>query len=147
MLLLGRPDISDARTLADRPLTYLGAPFQIAGRQVFGMIRIGIAPGSSGNTPEDVLRNADTAMYHAKANGKGRYEVFDETMRDRARARMEIETDLRRAIELDQLVLFYQPQISLSTGHVCGYEALLRWLHPERGLIPPSEFIPIAEET
>lgn len=147
VLLSDITDVSDARVIADRLLAELSAPFQIAGRQVFGMISIGIAPGSSGSTPEDVLRNADTAMYHAKSNGKGRYEVFDETMRDRARARMEIETDLRRAIEMNQLVLFYQPQISLPTGRVCGYEALVRWLHPERGLIPPSEFIPIAEET
>lgn len=147
ILLSDIVDISEAQFIAERLLAELSSPFQIAGRQVFGMISIGIAPGSSGNTPEDVLRNADTAMYHAKAKGKGRCEVFDETMRDRARARMEIESDLRRAIELNQLVLFYQPQISLPTGRVSGYEALVRWLHPERGLIPPSEFIPVAEET
>jgi diguanylate cyclase (GGDEF)-like protein/PAS domain S-box-containing protein len=147
ILLSDIADASEARVVAERLLADLSAPFQIAGRQVFGMISIGIAPGSSGNTPEDLLRNADTAMYHAKAKGKGRFEVFDETMRDRARARMEIETDLRRAIELNQLVVYYQPQVALGTGRVYGYEALVRWMHPCRGLIPPSEFIPIAEET
>jgi EAL domain-containing protein (putative c-di-GMP-specific phosphodiesterase class I) len=86
-------------------------------------------------------------MYHAKAKGKARSEVFDEKMRDRAKARLEIETDLRKAIDRGQLVLFYQPQISLRDGRTIGYEALVRWRHPNRGLVPPTEFIPVAEET
>ncbi len=147
VLLADIHEITAAKTVAERLLSDLSAPFQIAGRQVFGMVSIGVAPGTSAETPEELLRNADTAMYHAKAKGKGRAEVYDEKMRDRARARLEIEIDLRKAIELNQLVVFYQPQVSLLSGRVVGYEALVRWQHPVRGLIPPSEFIPIAEET
>jgi diguanylate cyclase (GGDEF)-like protein/PAS domain S-box-containing protein len=146
-VLLNDIDQKETAAVADRILANLSAPFQIAGRQVFATVSIGIAPGASGSTPEDLLRNADTAMYHAKAKGKARSEVFDEKMRDRAKARLEIETDLRKAIDLKQLVLFYQPQVSLIDGRTVGYEALVRWQHPERGLIPPSEFIPVAEET
>jgi diguanylate cyclase (GGDEF)-like protein/PAS domain S-box-containing protein len=147
VLLNGIRHISEAVAVADKILTSLSAPFQIAGRQVFGTVSIGIAPGSAVNSPEDLLRDADAAMYYAKTKGKARCEVFDEGMRDRARARLEIETDLRKAIDLNQLVLYYQPQISLANGRVIGYEALVRWQHPERGLIPPGEFIPVAEET
>ncbi len=147
ILLNGVDDMADAEAVADRILTSLASPFLISGRQVFGTVSIGIAAGSSADNPEDLLRNADTAMYHAKARGKARREVFDESMRDRAKARLEIETDLRKAIELNQMVLFYQPQVSLTDGRVMGYEALVRWQHPERGLVPPSEFIPVAEET
>jgi diguanylate cyclase (GGDEF)-like protein/PAS domain S-box-containing protein len=147
VLLNGVRQISEAAAVAERILKSLSAPFQIAGRQVFGTVSIGIAPGSAVRSPEDLLRDADAAMYYAKTKGKARYEVFDEGMRDRARARLEIETDLRKAIDLNQLVLYYQPQISLVTSRVIGYEALVRWRHPERGLVPPSEFIPVAEET
>ena len=147
VLLTDLADVSEARIVADRLLADLSSPFHIGGRQVFGMVSIGVAPGSSADAPEELLRNADAAMYHAKAKGKGRSEVYDEKMRDRARARLEIEIDLRKAIELKQLVLFYQPQISLLDGRVVGYEALVRWQHPVRGLVPPSEFIPVAEET
>ncbi len=147
VLLNGIGQASEAAAVADRIVASLSTPFQIAGRQVFGTVSIGIAPGSSGNCPEDLLRNADTAMYYAKTKGKTRFEMFDEKMRDRAKARLEIETDLRKAIDLKQFVLFYQPQISLLSNRVVGYEALVRWQHPERGLVAPSEFIPVAEET
>jgi diguanylate cyclase (GGDEF)-like protein/PAS domain S-box-containing protein len=147
VLLNGTCQISEAVAVAERILTSLSAPFQIAGRQVFGTVSIGIAQGNGANSPEDLLRDADAAMYYAKTKGKARYEVFDEGMRDRARARLEIETGLRKAIDLNQLVLYYQPQISLVSSRVIGYEALVRWQHPERGLMPPSEFIPVAEET
>src|ERR1700688_4044397 len=103
---------------------------------------IGIALSSSGNTPEDLLRNADTAMYHAKAEGKARFAVFDQGMRERAVARLEIETGLRKAIDANQLILHYQPQVSVSSQQVTGYEALVRWNHPKLGMRPPSEFIP-----
>jgi diguanylate cyclase (GGDEF)-like protein/PAS domain S-box-containing protein len=146
-VLLNDVNQHDAVLVADRILENLSSPFQIAGRQVFATVSIGIAPSASAATPEDLLRNADTAMYHAKAKGKARSEVFDEKMRDRAKARLEIETDLRKALDLKQLVLFYQPQVSLTNGRTIGYEALIRWQHPERGLVPPSEFIPVAEET
>ena len=146
-VLVNNVDQRGAITIADRILKNLNSPFHIAGRQVFATVSIGIATGVSGSTPEDLLRNADTAMYYAKAKGKACSEVFDEKMRDRARARLEIETDLRKALDLKQLVLFYQPQVSLIDGRTTGYEALLRWQHPERGLVPPLEFIPVAEET
>jgi EAL domain-containing protein (putative c-di-GMP-specific phosphodiesterase class I) len=114
---------------------------------VFTTISIGIALSSSGDTPEDLLRNADTAMYHAKARGKARFAVFDESMRERAVARLEIETGLRKAIESQELILYYQPEMSISTRQVIGYEALVRWNHPARGMLAPSEFIPVAEES
>jgi len=147
VLLTGIENMSDVRQIAERILTSLSSPFQIGGRQIFATVSIGIAPGNSANSPEDLLRNADTAMYHAKAKGKARAELFDEGMRDRAKARLEIETDLRKAIPQGQLRVFYQPQVSLADGRVTGYEALVRWQHPERGMLPPSEFLPVAEET
>jgi diguanylate cyclase (GGDEF)-like protein/PAS domain S-box-containing protein len=140
-------DAADAAMVAQRILDELEAPFRLAGRQVFASVSIGIALSSSGNTPEDLLRNADTAMYHAKARGKARFAVFDEGMRDRAVARLEIETGLRKAIDARQLVLYYQPELSVSGRRVIGYEALVRWNHPDRGILPPSEFIPVAEES
>ena len=93
------------------------------------------------------MRNADTAMYQAKALGKCRFEIFDEQMRERAVARLEIETDLRKAIDGQQLILHYQPEVSLSDHRTIGYEALVRWNHPERGILNPGEFIPVAEES
>jgi diguanylate cyclase (GGDEF)-like protein/PAS domain S-box-containing protein len=146
-LLGGIEHMAEATAVASGIIESLNAPFSIEGRQVFGGVSIGVAPGNSGVTPEEVLRNADTAMYHAKAQGKGRWAVFDEKMRDRAKARLEIETELHDALELEQFVLFYQPQVSVESGRVTGYEALVRWQHPTRGLLAPSEFISIAEET
>jgi diguanylate cyclase (GGDEF)-like protein/PAS domain S-box-containing protein len=140
-------DAADAAVVAQRILDKLDPPFRLDGRQVFATISIGIALSSSGDTPEDLLRNADTAMYHAKSRGKARFAVFDEGMRERAVARLEIETGLRKAIEAQQLIIYYQPEISVSTQQVIGYEALVRWNHPARGILAPSEFIPIAEES
>ncbi len=128
-------------------LEVIESPFRLGERQVFATVSIGIALSSSGSSPEELLRNADTAMYHAKAKGKARFAVFDEGMRERAVARIEIETGLRKAIEAQQLVLYYQPELSVRSQRVVGYEALVRWNHPERGILPPSEFIPVAEES
>jgi len=114
---------------------------------MFVSASIGIALSHAGASPEDLLGNADTAMYSAKTNGKGRYEFFDETMRERIVNRFEIETGLRKAIDERQLVLHYQPIISTVDERICGFEALVRWNHPQRGMIPPGEFIPVAEET
>ena len=138
---------ADAVRLAERILERLSRPIHICNRQMFASVSIGIAPGSSGDTPEDLLRNADTAMYHAKTGGRARFEVFDERMRERAIERLEIETELRRAIAARQLVVYYQPQVSIPDCRITGWEALVRWEHPVRGLIGPGEFIPIAEET
>jgi diguanylate cyclase (GGDEF)-like protein/PAS domain S-box-containing protein len=140
-------DAADAEMVAQRVLEEFESPFRLEGRQVFATVSIGIALNSSGATPEDLLRNADTAMYHAKAAGKARFAVFDEGMHERAVARLEIETGLRKAIEEGQLVLYYQPEVSVVNHRVIGYEALVRWNHPERGILPPSEFIPVAEES
>jgi len=144
------PDIregGEAAVVAQRILDRLESPFHLGERQVFATVSIGIALNSSGGTPEELLRNADTAMYHAKAKGKARFAAFDEGMRERAVAHLEIETGLRKAIDGRQLILYYQPELSVTTRRVIGYEALVRWNHPERGILPPSEFIPVAEES
>jgi diguanylate cyclase (GGDEF)-like protein/PAS domain S-box-containing protein len=147
-ILLGRiQHEAEASVVASRILERLSEPFHLEGRRMFVSASIGIALSSTGSTPEDLLRNADTAMYHAKANGKGRSEFFDDAMRERVIARFETETGLRKAIDAQQLVVHYQPIVSGVDHNVCGLEALVRWNHPERGLIPPGEFIPIAEES
>jgi diguanylate cyclase (GGDEF)-like protein/PAS domain S-box-containing protein len=147
-ILLGRiQHQAEASVVATRILERLSEPFHLEGRRMFVSASIGIALSSTGCTPENLLRNADTAMYHAKANGRGRSEFFDEAMRERVITRFETETDLRRAIDTQQLVVHYQPIVSGIDLHVCGFEALVRWNHPERGLILPGEFIPIAEES
>jgi diguanylate cyclase (GGDEF)-like protein len=137
----------DASIVASRIIERLSESFHLEGRRMFISASIGIALGSTGSTPEDLLRNADTAMYQAKANGKGRSEFFNEAMRERVITRFETETGLRKAIDAQQLVVHYQPIVSGVSHHICGFEALVRWNHPERGLIPPGEFIPLAEES
>ena len=117
-------------------------------REVVVTVSIGIASNiSSPGHGEDLMRNADAAMYRAKHTGKARHEVFDPSMYERALERLEIEQDLRSAIEHGELSVHYQPKVELATGEVGGMEALARWEHPESGPIPPSKFIPIAEET
>ena len=141
-------EVSDATRIAERIQRQLALPFSINGQEVFTSASIGIALSSTGyERPEDLLRDADTAMYRAKALGKARYEVFDSAMRERAVARLQLETDLRRALERKEFRVYYQLIVSLDDGHISGCEALLRWQHPTRGLISPSEFIPVAEET
>jgi diguanylate cyclase (GGDEF)-like protein/PAS domain S-box-containing protein len=141
-------DSNDATLVAERLINTMAAPFALSGKKVFSSVSIGIALSSIGyDKPEDMLRDADTAMYRAKSMGKARYEVFDMEMRASVMARLQLETDLRDAIERDELRNYYQPIVSLETGHITGFEALLRWQHPIRGLLPPSEFIPVAEET
>lgn len=146
VLIEGIRSQEDAVAIAERILKQIGAAFNLGGRQVFSTFSIGIAMSSSGNTSEDLLRNADTAMYHAKARGTSLVEVFDEGMRNRAIARMQIETDLANAIESEELLLHYQPKLSLIDERITGFEALVRWNHPKRGLLYPAEFISIAEE-
>jgi diguanylate cyclase (GGDEF)-like protein/PAS domain S-box-containing protein len=137
----------DASTVATRILERLGEPFHLEGRRMFITASIGIALNCPSCTPEDLLRDADTAMYHAKTNGKARYEFFNEGLRVQAVTRFETETGLRKAIDEQQLVVYFQPIVSLAEDRICGFEALVRWMHPERGLIPPDEFIPIAENS
>ena len=141
-------DGSDVTIVADRIQKELSAPFNLSGREVFTTVSIGIALSSEEyERPEDILRDADTAMYRAKSSGKARYEMFDTGMHSEAIKVLQLETDLRRAIERNEFMVVYQPIMSLKSGLVCGFEALVRWHHPERGLISPVDFIPIAEET
>jgi diguanylate cyclase (GGDEF)-like protein len=148
VLLDGLEDDGDAIRVAERVQGELNAPFNLGGHEVFTTASIGIALSSPGyEDPENVLRDADTAMYRAKENGKARYELFDAVMHARAVERLRLENDLRRATERGEFRVFYQPIVSLADDHVTGFEALVRWQHPERGLVPPSDFIPVAEET
>ena len=141
-------DPADATRVADRLLDELSNPFRIDDKELFSSMSIGIALSTLGyQHPEDYLRDADTAMYRAKALGKGRHVVFDANMRDLITQRLEIENDLRRALDRNEFRNFYQPIISLECGDIVGFEALLRWQHPTRGLLEPMEFIPVAEET
>lgn len=141
-------DPDDAERTAQRIIKAFSEPFVIGGKEVFTSASIGIAPGSSSYChPEEILRDADTAMYRAKSLGKARYEVFSADMRASVMARLELETDLRRAIERQEFRNFYQSIVDLETGEIMGFEALLRWEHPSRGLLAPKEFIQVAEET
>ena len=148
LFLEGVRDVFDATRVAERVRQQLAAPFSADGQELFLGASIGIALSGSGySRPEDMLRDADIAMYRAKTQGRGRAEVFDPAMRDRARSRLTLETALRHAVERDQLRLRYQPIYDLRTQQVNGFEALLRWAHPERGTMAPGEFIDLAEET
>jgi len=141
-------DPSDAKRAADRMMKALATPFILGGKEVFTSVSIGIALSNSAyELPEEILRDADTAMYRAKSLGKARYEVFDADMRASVMARLQLETDLRRALERGEFRNFYQPIVALVSGEIAGFEALLRWQHPTRGLLGPIEFIPVAEET
>jgi diguanylate cyclase (GGDEF)-like protein/PAS domain S-box-containing protein len=134
--------------VAERLQKELSSPFDLDGHRVFVTASIGIVLSTTGvDQPDAILRDADIAMYRAKSLGKARYELFDCTMRERLLARLDLETDLRQALTQEQFHLCYQPIVSLATGELVGFEALLRWEHPEKGLIPPLEFIPVAEET
>jgi diguanylate cyclase (GGDEF)-like protein/PAS domain S-box-containing protein len=140
--------VEDALRAADRIQAALTAPVALSGYEVFTSASIGIALSSTAyGRPEHLMRNADMAMYRAKAGGMGRHELFDRAMHALALTRLQMETDLRRAIERGELSLHYQPIVNLRTGRIAGVEALLRWLHPERGWIAPDDFVPSAEET
>jgi diguanylate cyclase (GGDEF)-like protein/PAS domain S-box-containing protein len=146
LIELGRNEEA-AQELAQRVLGFLEPSFHLDGSMVFVSASIGITECRSGTaTPESLLRDADTAMYHAKAGGRGRCATFDRSMHARAVARLEIEMDLRRAVENGEFELYYQAQADLRTGRLIGFEALVRWRHPVRGLLQPDEFIGLAEE-
>ena len=148
ILLSGIVDTTDAVRVAERIHEELLLPFNLDKNSAFVTASIGIALSASGyDRPEDILRDADTAMYRAKENGKARYEMFDHGMHARAVSRLQLESDLRHALELKQFEVYYQPIMALESGRLAGFEALVRWNHPRRGLVVPSEFIPVAEET
>jgi diguanylate cyclase (GGDEF)-like protein/PAS domain S-box-containing protein len=139
--------IEDAVLIAERVAATFTDPFSLALGEHFVTASIGIAL-SAGNSPdaEDLIRSADSAMYRAKERGRGHYEVFDELMHARMLGRLRTEKDLRAAIRRDELLLYYQPVVDLPTRNIVGVEALLRWNHPDRGLLAPGEFIGLAEE-
>ncbi len=140
--------INDATLIADRIQHALGAEIVLNDRVEFASASVGIVLSLTGyNRPEEVLRDADIAMYRAKANGKARYEIFDPTMRDIILERLALENELRKALDNHQLEVYYQPIVSLVNGHMIGFEALIRWHHPVHGLLNPAEFIHLAEET
>jgi diguanylate cyclase (GGDEF)-like protein len=140
-------NIEDAKQFAERIEEKISEPFTLNGKQVFTSFSIGIALGGAEyEVAEDILRDADIAMYHAKETEKN-YVVFDKNMHTRAVTRLQLETDLRTAIERDELTMFYQPIINLDSMRLFGFESLIRWNHPTRGLVPPSEFIPVSEMT
>ena len=139
---------SDATRVAERIQELIREKIVIGGREVFTCASIGVALSSPGyKRPEEILRDADTAMYRAKAAGRGCYQVFDQTMHRNAVALLKLETELRRAVELKQFVMHYQPIVSLEKGRIVGFEGLVRWKHPERGLVNAERFIAVAEET
>jgi diguanylate cyclase (GGDEF)-like protein len=148
ILLEDIQDTTHATQVADRIQHDLALPCELDHHKVFISVSTGIVLSASSNeNPEFVLRDADIAMYRAKAQGRGRYEVFNLAMRDRATTRLDVETDLRKALERREFFICYQPIISLENNRIVGFEALIRWQHPSRGLVAPADFIPIAEET
>jgi diguanylate cyclase (GGDEF)-like protein len=145
---IGANQPSDAIALATRLIQVISAPYQIEDHQVVVGMTIGIAVApADGNSPEQLLKNADMALYRAKAEGRGIYRFFEPEMDARAQARRLLELDLRKAIATGEFELFYQPLVDIKTEIVSGFEALIRWRHPLRGLIAPGDFIPVAEET
>lgn len=139
---------ADATKVAERVQKALSTPFNLSGHEVFTSASIGITLSSTDfDCPEDLLRGADIAMYRAKAQGKACHEVFDHDMHTHVVALMQLENDLRRAVERQDFELYYQPIVALATGRIMGFEALVRWQHPEQGIISPAKFVPIAEET
>jgi diguanylate cyclase (GGDEF)-like protein/PAS domain S-box-containing protein len=147
VLLEDMQDPEDAVIVARRIQLNLALPFVLEGQEVFTSASIGIAPGRGYERTEDLMRDADTAMYRAKERGRNGYEVFDQDMHRKAVARLQMETDLRRAVEREEFRVFYQPIIALKNNQLAGFEALVRWQHPARGLLAPGEFLPLAEET
>lgn len=141
-------DLAHAVDVAERVKRILSIPLNIKGNQIFTSLSIGIAIGAERyERPEQALRDADIAMYEAKDRGNASYEIFDAKMHANILDRMQLETDLRGAVDRNELILYYQPIVDLKTQRLTGFEALVRWHHPKRGLIYPMEFIPLSEET
>jgi diguanylate cyclase (GGDEF)-like protein/PAS domain S-box-containing protein len=139
---------TEAMEAADRVGVALRVPFTLAGREIVVRCSIGVAlSGDAHDRPEELLRNADMAMYRAKRDGKAGSAIFDHGMESRALERLEVETELRQALQREELRVFYQPIHSLADGRIVEFEALIRWAHPERGLLAAGAFVPLAEET
>jgi len=148
VLLTEIRDAEDAARVARRILAVLSNPFVLDNRELFVSTSIGIAIfPHDGKDVDSLLRNADAAMYHAKEQGKNNYQYYIESMNASALERLTLENDLRKAIEREEFILYYQPRMHIRTGKISGVEALIRWIHPEKGLILPDKFITLAEET
>ncbi|MGC8627736.1 MAG: EAL domain-containing protein [Acidimicrobiales bacterium] len=148
VLLHDAPDLAAAEAVVERIQQALGQPYDLGGQEVVVTASIGISTSANGyERAEDVIRDADIAMYKAKAAGRGNHAAFDASMYAGALARLRTETELRRAMELDELEIYYQPIVQLGSKALTGMEALVRWRHPERGLLPPGEFLPVAEDS
>jgi diguanylate cyclase (GGDEF)-like protein len=139
---------TESATLAKRIQEVITSPFDIAGHHMLigTSIGIAVAPGD-GSDPDQLMKNADLALYRAKSEGRGTYRFFEPEMDQRMQARRSLERDLRNALVNGEFAVYYQPLVNLERNEICGFEALLRWFHPERGTIPPADFIPLAEET
>ena len=148
LLCEGLDDEAEAVEIAERVKASFSRPFVLRGNEHFVSASIGVAVSGGGeNVPEGMVRDADAAMYHAKQRGRARYEIFNASMRRSALDRLRIEGELRQAIERGELRLHYQPVVDLRSGEIAAVEALLRWQHPERGLLGPGEFVPVAEDS
>ncbi|ELS02909.1 PAS domain S-box/diguanylate cyclase (GGDEF) domain-containing protein [Xenococcus sp. PCC 7305] len=148
ILLENIHNIKNAIAVAEKIDLALGVPFKLKGYELFTSASIGIALSSEGyENPDEIMRDADLTMYSAKEQGRARYEIFNSSLHDRAITRLQLETDMRRGIEREEFLIYYQPINSLKTGKLAGFEALARWKHPVRGIVSPAEFIPVAEET
>jgi diguanylate cyclase (GGDEF)-like protein len=146
-VLVQEGGVEVARAVAGRIIAALRQPVAAAGMQLVIQASVGIAAVSEWRDTAELLRNADVAMYDAKEHGKGQFKVFEPAMQDRVRDRIGVEAELRGALERDELVLAYQPLVSLADEEIVGVEALVRWRHPARGLLPPGFFLPVAEES
>jgi diguanylate cyclase (GGDEF)-like protein len=147
VLLEQIPHARAAMRVAERMVAAFEVPFQLSAGEHFAKASLGIAiADGSDSVPASLVRDADAAMYQAKSNGRGGFEVFDRAMRIRTVARLSLENDLRRALEREELRVEYQPIVSLKDGSITSVETLVRWQHPERGLVPPGDFIAVAEE-
>jgi diguanylate cyclase (GGDEF)-like protein/PAS domain S-box-containing protein len=148
VLLEQIPDERSAALVAERIVSCFEAPFELSAGEHFAKASLGLAiAGSEGSEPASLIRDADAAMYQAKARGRARFEIFDRAMRARTVERLSVENDLRRALAHDELRVVYQPIVSLRDGSIASLEALLRWEHPTRGVVLPADFIPVAEES
>ena len=146
LLLDNVEGLSEVLAVAERVLQALAVPIQLAGNEIVASASIGLSLGTY-TDPEHLLRAADTAMYRAKEDGGSRYAIFNEQMHESAMAALKLRVEMREALEKNQFELHYQPLVDTVTNRICGLEALVRWRHPERGLVPPLDFIPVAEET
>ncbi|MBW3554072.1 MAG: EAL domain-containing protein [Gemmatimonadetes bacterium] len=148
VLLEGIGSVGEAIQIAERMLRLLDRPYRLKGREFYTTASIGISwPAERSWSAEDLIREADEAMYRAKSHGGGRYVLFDPAMHRAAVSRLEVESDLRQALGREEFMLLYQPILSMSTGRTTGFEALVRWNHPRRGTLVPDDFVPLAEET